>query len=102
MTKSLASLIERPKNQLTSVVKKAQTVGRIENSVKSLLDQTTARHVRVGRPQNNCLPLFVPNGSWATNVRFQRQHLIKKMNHIQDLKDIQSLDIKVCPDLFTE
>jgi hypothetical protein len=101
MTKSLASLIERPKNQLTAVIKKAQTVGQIERDVKLVLDQTMACHVRIGRPQNRCLPVFVPNGSWATNIRFQRQHIIKKINHIQDLKAIQSLEIKVRPDLFT-
>lgn len=102
MSKTLSSLLYYHNNSVVQqIVQKAEHLASLERLIKAHLNTELAHHIRLAQYRQGTLLLFAENGHWATNLRFQQYDLVATLQKLPELKELQAIEIRVCPAVFS-
>lgn len=86
------------KDQINSLLIKAQRLIKLQKIVDSVIDLPLKQYIKVASFENHCLTLIVENASIATRLRFIESDIISNLQSSVEFKSLQQLKYKVRPD----
>ncbi|MAZ77530.1 MAG: hypothetical protein CMF39_02520 [Legionellaceae bacterium] len=96
---SVNDIINRPNNELASLLNKANQLKRLDGIIKPLLPESLQQHCRVANLNQQHLVLVTSSGSWATQLRYCSSDLLANLRKIKDFAGIAQIRIIVDPQL---
>lgn len=96
-TKSAASYLKPGKNDLLTVLSKAQAIDRLNKIFKPLVDAKYRQYCQVANLTNGVMTVLTANGSVASQLRYHAKELIQALHKDPALSHIREIQFKVRP-----
>lgn len=93
---ALSSLLRRPEGALLPLLKKADLLRGLNDTLSQEFDSTLAKHCRAVNMRGSVLVLAVDSAAWATRLRFQTTDLVSQFR-AAGFPGLSSVEIVILP-----
>lgn len=84
--------------QYSTLVKRAQQLAQLTDSVRAVLPAVVQKHCRVANVIRSTLVLYISSGTWHMQVHFLLPQLLKAVQAEPDFSHITDINLKVRPE----
>lgn len=93
----MQKILNHNSDLITRLMARARQLRRLENALMPVLQGELAHHVRLAGYQQGILTLLVDSPAWASQLRFSKPNLLKKLKNSDKFSEIADIIVKVAP-----
>ncbi len=89
---AITDILNNPKNQLASLIYKAQQLSELNQLLHNTLEKSFKKHCAVANYEDGQLTLVTNNSAWATRIRFSIPDLTEKLQEIPTFNELKNIN----------